>query len=129
MPKTLIMPLKILVIGASSNPERYSFKAINLLKKYEHSVIALGLREDWIGDTKILIGFPKFDDIDTITLYIGSKNQVNFYNYIFEINPRRIIFNPGTHNPYLIDKAKEKGIEIIEDCTLVMLNTGKFEMN
>ncbi len=120
------MPLKTLVLGASPNPERYAFKAVNMLKKFGHPVVAIGAREAMIDDTKILNDFHQFDDIDTVTLYIGPKNQVGFYDYILKINPRRIIFNPGTHNPELIKMAKEKGIEIIEECTLVMLSTGKF---
>ena len=123
------MPLNTLVLGASPKPERYSFKAVNMLKKYGHPVLAIGAREAMIGDTKIIKGFPSSDDIDTITLYLGQKNQIGFYNYILEINPRRIIFNPGTHNPELINLAEEKGIEVIEACTLVMLSTGQFEMN
>lgn len=123
------MPLNTLVLGASPKPERYSFRAVNLLKKYGHPVVALGVREAMIGDTKIIKGFPNFNNIDTITLYLRPKNQIGFYNYILEINPRRIIFNPGTYNLDLINMAEEKGIEIIEACTLVMLSTGKFEMN
>lgn len=123
------MPLHTLVLGASPKPERYSFKAVNMLKKFGHPVLAIGAREAMIGDTKIIKGFPDSNDIDTITLYLGQKNQLGFYDYIFEINPRRIIFNPGTYNPELIKMTKEKGIEVIEACTLVMLSTGQFEMN
>jgi hypothetical protein len=123
------MPLNTLVLGASPKPERYSFKAVNMLKKFGHPVMALGAREAMIGNTKIIKGFPDFKDIDTITLYLGKKNQLSFYDYILEINPRRIIFNPGTHNPDLISLAEGKGIEVIEACTLVMLSTGQFEMN
>lgn len=120
------MAIKTLVLGASSNPERYAFKAVNMLKKHGHPVIAVGAREAFIGDTEILTGFPIFNDIDTISLYVGPKNQVVFYDYILKLNPRRIIFNPGTANAELITLAKEKGIEIVEDCTLVLLSKGHF---
>lgn len=123
------MPLHTLVLGASPKPERYSFKAVNMLKKFGHPVLAIGAREAMIGDTKIIKGFPSSNDIDTITLYLGQKNQLGFYDYIFDINPRRIIFNPGTYNLELIKMAEAKGIEVVEACTLVMLSTGQFEMN
>ena len=122
------MALKTLVLGASPKPERYAFKAINMLKEFGHPVIAVGLREAMIGDTKILTDLPQFNDIDTVTLYLGSENQKAYYNYILDLKPRRIIFNPGTHNSELINLAKEKGIEIIQECTLVLLSSGKFEM-
>jgi len=120
------MPLKTLVLGASPKPERYSFKAANMLLKYGHPVVAIGAREAMLGETKILSGMPQIDHIDTITMYLGPQNQVGFYNYILDLKPRRIIFNPGTHNPDLIILAKEKGIEIIEECTLVLLSNGNF---
>jgi hypothetical protein len=43
-----------------------------------------------------------------------------------ELAPRRIIFNPGTENPVLASMATEKGMEAIEECTLVMLKTGQY---
>jgi len=121
------MPLKTLVLGASPNPERYSFKAVNMLKKYGHPIKAVGMREAFIDDVQIQKGFPEYNDIDTITLYIGPQNQNSFYNYILNLKSRRIIFNPGTHNTELIKLAKEKGIEIIEACTLVLLSTNQYE--
>ncbi len=123
------MALKTLVLGASPNPERYAFKAVNMLKKSGHPVVALGGREAMIGDTEIRIGFPLFEDIDTITLYLGPKNQITYYEYILRLNPRRIIFNPGTSNIFLMGLARKNGIEIIEDCTLVLLSNKRFEMN
>ncbi|MBN1650987.1 MAG: CoA-binding protein [Bacteroidales bacterium] len=120
------MPLKTLVIGASPKPERYAYKAVNMLKEYGHPVVAVGSREAMIGDTKILTGLPQFKDIDTVTLYVGPANQPVFYDYILDLKPRRIIFNPGTSNTYFKNKAEEKGIEVIEACTLVLLSSAKF---
>lgn len=120
------MPLKTLVIGASPKPERYAFKAVNLLKEYGHPVVAIGSKEAMIGDTKILTGFPQLKDIDTVTLYIGPKIQPEFYEYVLDLKPRRIIFNPGTFNAYFINAARERGIETVEACTLVLLSTKKF---
>lgn len=122
------MPLKTLVLGASSKPERYSFKAVNMLKKFGHQVVALGAREDIIGDTKIETGMPIISGIDTVTLYLGPQNQISFYKYILDLLPKRIIFNPGTFNPELMLLAKNQGIQTIEACTLVMLSTGQYEI-
>ena len=117
---------KTVVIGASPNPERFSYKAVSLLNKYQHPVFALGIRDGEIAGIKILKTKPEITDIHTITLYIGIEKQSPYYDYIFSLNPSRIIFNPGTENNEFYRKAKEKGIEVIEDCTLVMLNSGRF---
>jgi len=120
------MQRKTLVLGASSNPERYSYKAMKMLLYNQHTVLAVGAREDVVDGIKILTGTPDFDDIHTITLYLGPKNQKNLYHYILNLKPKRIIFNPGTENRELMDLALEQDIHVEEACTLVLLSTGQF---
>ena len=117
---------KTLVIGASTNPERFSYKAIKLLRKYEHPVVAVGIKEGEIDEISILKNKPTNIDIDTVTMYVGPKNQPEYYQYILDLKPKRIIFNPGTENEVFEKMAKDIGIEVVEDCTLVMLNGGIF---
>lgn len=114
---------KTLVLGASSNPERYAYKATLALKKNNHPVIPVGLRKGMIGDQEILTNNPLIKDVDTLTLYVGPKNQPVYYDYIIkQINPKRIILNPGTENTELINLAKAAGIEVEIACTLVLLS-------
>ena len=117
---------KTLVIGASPNSERFSYKVTIKLKKYGHEVIPLGIKEGVIDGIKIVRGFPEIRNLDTITLYVGPKNQPPYYTYILSLNPKRIIFNPGTENQELYQAAESKGIEVLEACTLVMLSMGQY---
>jgi hypothetical protein len=118
--------MKTVVIGASPNQSRYSYKAVQLLNHYEHEVIPIGIREGMIEDQKILTGKPMIDHVHTVSLYIGIEKQNDYYDYIFSLHPKRIIFNPGTENDDFAKRADSKGIETITDCTLVMLNSGRF---
>lgn len=113
---------KTVVIGASSNPERYAYLATEKLKANGHEVIAVGTSPGMIGTTAVETGRPIITDVDTITLYVGPRNQPNWYEYIFALQPKRIIFNPGTENPELEQMAVARGIETLEACTLVMLS-------
>ncbi len=117
---------KTLVIGASENPERYSHLAVKKLNANKHPVVAIGLRKGSIGDTEIETEKIRFSDIDTVTLYINPSRQAAYYDYIFSLNPKRIIFNPGTENEELYALAKQKGIYSQEACTLVLLSTGQY---
>lgn len=117
---------KTLILGASPKPDRYAFKATMRLVTYGHEVVPLGFREGKIGDQHIIIGKPTLENIHTITLYLNPKRQEEWYDYILNLNPQRIIFNPGTENPYLIQKAREAGIEVEIACTLVMLSTSQY---
>jgi predicted CoA-binding protein len=118
--------MKTLVIGASEKPERYANMAVKLLREYKHEVLAIGLQEGAIDDVPIQTGQPAFEDVDTVTLYVGPQRQDPFFDYLIGLKPRRVIFNPGTENPVLQEKLSHNGIEPIEACTLVMLRTGQW---
>lgn len=117
---------KTLVLGASPNPSRYSYAAVRQLARYGHEVVAIGNREGEIDGISIQKGQPALDNIDTITLYLGADNQKQYYDYIFSLQPKRIIFNPGAENTKLSRMAREKGIEVLPACTLVMLSVGNY---
>ena len=115
-----------LVLGASENPERYSNRAIRLLRSYEHPVYAIGLRAGKIEDVIIQTGMPAFENVDTVTLYLSYKNQKQYYDYILALKPNRIIYNPGAENEELETLAEKNGIENLEACTLVLLRTKQY---
>jgi predicted CoA-binding protein len=117
---------KTLVIGASENPERYSYLAVQKLKKQGHQVVALGRKSGKISDTSIITEFPTEQNIDTVTLYINPELQKQYINDILLLHPKRLIFNPGTENDELYATAKANGIEPLEACTLVLLSTGQY---
>lgn len=118
--------MKTLVIGASENPERYSFKAIHQLIKAGHEVKAVGLKKGDVAGVEIETGQPVFENIDTVTLYVGPVNQPVFYDYILSLKPRRVIFNPGTENPEFFKRLRESKIEVEIACTLVLLATQSY---
>lgn len=117
---------KTLVLGASDNPERYAYLAIKKLRAHGHEVTAIGNREAMVDDVPILTGQPQLEGIHTVTLYLNPFRQEEYYDYLFSLQPKRIIFNPGTENAGLLQRAKLAGIEVLDACTLVMLSTGQF---
>lgn len=119
-------PKNTLVIGASVKPERYSNKAILMLREYEHDVFALAKRTGQVDGVAIQTEFPENVNIHTVTMYIGAKHQPEYYNQIINLKPKRVIFNPGAENRELKEKLEPAGIEVVENCTLVMLRTGQF---
>ena len=117
---------KTVVIGASDNPNRYAYKAVINLQKYNFPVVPLGIKKGEINGLEILHGKPLITEVDTITLYISAKHQPEYYDYFLSLQPKRIIFNPGTENPELYVLAKAKGIEVLNACTLVLLSVGDY---
>jgi len=115
-----------LVLGATTNPERTAYQAIQRLHKYGHTVYAVGRKEGEVDGTPIQQTWPRITDIDTITLYLNASNQQVYYTDIINAHPKRVVFNPGTENPELEDLLAQHHIEATEACTLVLLTTGQY---
>lgn len=119
-------PKKTLIIGASENPERYAYIAMKMLQDHNHPVVAVGRKQIETLGVQIEKDKIHFDGIDTVTLYLNPKNQVEYYDYILSLKPKRVIFNPGTENPELYKMLQQNGIEYEVACTLVLLSTRQF---
>jgi predicted CoA-binding protein len=120
------MKKKTLVLGASDNPSRYSYLAIQRLRKNDHPVVAIGKKKSILNDVTIDTEKTPVTDVDTVTLYLNPKNQKEYYHYILSLKPKRIIFNPGAENDELAELAMKNNIQPIEACTLVMLSTNQY---
>ncbi len=118
--------MNTLIIGASNKPQRYAYKALHLLQSNGHKVYALAKREMEISGVKVYNDMRLFKDIHTITLYISAKFQPEYYDYILELKPNRVIFNPGTENPEFYSILDKNGINYEIACTLVMLHTKQY---
>lgn len=126
--KKNVMSKKTVVIGATPNPSRYAYLASNMLKEYDHEIVPVGIKTGEVAGEQIvdMREKPAFTDVDTVTLYIGTQNQSEWYDYILSLNPKRIIFNPGTENTEFVNMARQKGIQTVYGCTLVMLRAGTY---
>jgi len=122
----LEMDKKTIVLGAASNPSRYSYLAVNRLVAHGHDVVAIGRRDGRINGTNIITDHPIIEGVDTITLYLNAQNQKQYYDYILSLHPKRLIFNPGAENDELASLAAQHNIEPMEACTLVLLSTGQY---
>lgn len=116
---------KTVVLGATTNPGRYAYLAANLLKEYGHAVVPVGIKTGNLAGEEIidLRKKPQVDNVDTVTLYIGSHNLPEWFDYIIGLKPKRILFNPGTENDDLETLARKNDIEVVHGCTLVMLRS------
>jgi predicted CoA-binding protein len=117
---------KTVVIGASTNPERYSYKAIEALVNHGIDTFALGLRKGTVAGINILLKPENDIHCDTVTLYVGPVHQPQWEETILALSPRRVIFNPGTENPSFEQILKNEGMDVERACTLVLLATNQY---
>lgn len=118
---------RVAVLGASPKEDRYSLKAMRLLKEHGHRPIPIHPAGHTVDGVTGLRSLSEIEQpVDTLTVYVNSKISNSQKDEILELNPRRVIFNPGAENEELAETLKNSGIEIVNACTLVMLTTGAF---
>ena len=119
---------KTVIIGASPNPSRYANMAAGMLEEYGHEIVPVSIKRGEVNGHPILDirQQPEINDVDTVTMYVGPRNQLQIYDYLLGLKPRRMIFNPGTENYDLMQMAANEGIDVVEGCTLVMLRSGQY---
>jgi uncharacterized protein len=124
--KILRMKMKTLIIGASENPERYSFKAAHRLVENGHEIYLIGNKKGSLLGREIVNEKKQFDDVHSVTMYVSEKNQKEYYDYIVSLKPHRVIFNPGTENEEFSQILKNNKIHVEVACTLVLLSIGAY---
>jgi len=120
------MKKKTLVLGASLKPHRYSNLAISKLARFDHPVVAIGLRKGTVDGIQIHTEMEEFENVDTVTLYLNAQRQEEYYDYIVDLQPKRVIFNPGTENPELYTLLRKNNIYFENSCTLVLLSSQQY---
>ncbi|MCY4162506.1 MAG: CoA-binding protein [Flavobacteriaceae bacterium] len=117
-----------LILGASTNPERYAYKAAKSLMSHGYEIFLVGNKQGSISSVSISNKFPKNKKIHTVTLYLSAKNQENYYTQILRCKPKRVIFNPGTENETLEKRLDKHQINHERSCTLILLSTGQYDI-
>lgn len=117
---------KTLVIGVTTNPDRYSNLVVHRLRDKDYPVVAIGNKPGKVVDVEIEMDKFPYEDIHTVSLYLNPKNQPEYYDYIISLKPKRVIFNPGTENPEFSNLLLENGIEVDVACSMVLLASDQY---
>ncbi|BDS13478.1 CoA-binding protein [Aureispira anguillae] len=120
---------KTVVLGATTNPQRYAYRAVEQLQEHGIETIPVGIRKGSTAGIPIRNDRPTIAAVHTITLYLNAQVQQEYYDYILSLKPKRVIFNPGTENPELYGLLKKELPETIIEiaCTLVLLSVGSYK--
>ena len=118
---------RVVIVGASNNPERYSHRTLLLLRKHGHEVVPVHPKLAEIEGAPVIADLGLITGpVDTVTLYVGMAISSGLTEKLVALKPRRVIFNPGAENAVLAKALQKAGIACEEACTLVLLNTGRF---
>lgn len=121
------MKQRVVVLGASHKPERYSNRAVRRLMQHGHRVIPVNPSETAIEGLPVVSSLQDVDGpVDTLTVYVSPGTSTTLEETIIRLHPGRVIFNPGAENPALMDRLMREGIRTEEACTLALLATDQF---
>ncbi len=122
--------MNVAVLGASDNPERYSYKAVRMLTDHKHTALPIHPKLKEVLGHKCYASLSDLAassiPVHTLTMYVGAAISSGLSEAIIKLAPKRVIFNPGSENPTLQTALEAKGMEVEEACTLVLLSTGQF---
>ena len=119
---------KVAVLGASDNPERTAYQAMQRLLDNHHEIIPVSPKGGELFGVKVHPSLAAINEsVDTVTMYVGPDRQGAMLDDIVALKPRRVIFNPGTENPTIYPQLQQAGIAVQEACTLVLLSTQQFD--
>jgi len=116
----------VVVLGASPNPDRFSYKAVKQLLRHNHQVVAIGKRAGMIKDVPIQTGQPALTGVHTVLMYLAPYHQGEIFDYVISLRPKRVIFNPGTESSEFEEILESYNVDVVHDCSLVMMATGRF---
>jgi len=118
---------RVVVLGASRKPARYSNMVLNRLMEAGYEVIPIHPSLETIDDLKVVPSLADVEgDVDTLTVYVSSGLSSTMADAIIALKPGRVIFNPGAENPALEAKLRSHGIPTLRACSLMLLSTGRF---
>lgn len=116
----------MVVLGASANPDRYSYKAVTRLVRHNYNVVAIGKRKGMIGDLPIITEQKPIKDVHTVLMYLAPYHQGEIIDYVISLRPKRVIFAPGTESPEFEELLESYNVIVVHECSLVMLAMGRF---
>ncbi len=118
---------RVVIVGASNNQERYSHRALLLLKKHGHEVVPVHPKLAEIDGIPVVANLSDISGpVDTVTMYVGAAISSGLRDELTALKPQRVIFNPGAENAPLAAALQKAGIACEEACTLVLLQLGQF---
>ncbi len=117
----------IVVLGASDKPHRFANKAIRMLLEYGYHVVPVHPKLKNIEGLAVKHDLQHIQEpVDTLTVYVGPQRIQPMIESIVQLNPARVILNPGTECDELELALLHADISFVKDCTLVMLEQGRF---
>ncbi len=115
----------VAVVGASTNPERYSHQAVLRFAARGYTVWPVhpsGLAVAGHPCSRTLADLPGRPDV--VTMYVNPQLGAGMAAAIAALQPRLVILNPGADGDPVEAALRTLGVRVLEACSLVLLAQG-----
>lgn len=112
--------MRVAIVGASSNRDKYGNKALRSYRSSGHEVIPVNPNEPEVEGVKAYTKVSEVPgEIDRVLLYVPPKVGVAVLDDIAQKKVKEIYVNPGAESDELFKKAAELGLNTIFACAIV----------
>lgn len=119
----------IAIIGAVSDRERYSNKAVRAYKARGYEVYPISIRDDEIEGIKAYRSIRDVPgEVDAASLYVNPRVGIGLLEDLAEKGVEILFVNPGADSVELIERAAELGLNPIVACSIMSLGVNPNEM-
>lgn len=115
----------VVIVGASPKPERISHQAVTRYRDRGWTVVPVNPAGEAVA------GIPALKDlsaakppVDIVCLYVNPTIGRGLVDQIAALKPRLVWLNPGTEDADLRRNLEQRGLKVVEACTLVVLAQG-----
>lgn len=118
----------IAVIGASTNREKYSNRAVRAYRAEGYTVYPINPNAEEIEGLKAYASvLDVAGEIDLATLYLPPRWGLSVADAIIAKGIPEVFVNPGAESPELIEKLENAGVNVIQGCSIIALGRSPSE--
>lgn len=112
----------IAIIGAVSNRNRYSNKAVRAYKSRGYVVFPISVRNQVVEGLKAYRSIADVPGkVDAASLYVNPKVGIELLDDIAKKGVKLLFVNPGAESDELMKRAEELGLNPILACSIMSL--------
>lgn len=114
--------MKVAIIGASSNREKFGNKAVRSHLAKGHHVFPVNPTESAVEGLQAYKSVRELPEVpDRALLYVPPQVGITVLEAIADQGIKDVYVNPGAGNPALMQHGKDLGLNMIQDCAIIAI--------
>jgi uncharacterized protein len=111
----------VAIVGASADPSKYGYKSLRAHRANGYDVYPVnpkGGQIEGLSVYKSLAEVP-VDELDRVSVYLPPAIGIKVLDEIAAKGCGELWLNPGSDDPEVVERARELGLNVIQGCSIV----------